>query len=171
MASPTQWTWIWLNSGSWWWTGRPGELQSSGVTESDTTERLNWTEEPLVFLLCGLSVYTFPQVSIELLVFSHGFNRRFSFVGYISHCLWLKLQIFFWMLLFTLLVFFPWIYFLFENNRIYHYLLSGLFSLFLCLGWIPHVKIIKDYTLVSSNTSVVLLFTLQSLTTTEFILV
>ena len=33
------------------------------------------------------------------------------------------------------------------------------------------MKIIKDYTLVSSNTSVVLLFTLQSLTTTEFILV
>ena len=30
MASPTQWTWVWLNSGSWWWTGRPGVLQSMG---------------------------------------------------------------------------------------------------------------------------------------------
>ena len=30
MASPTQWTWVWVNSGSWWWTGRPGELQSMG---------------------------------------------------------------------------------------------------------------------------------------------
>ena len=28
MASLTQWTWVWLNSGSWWWTGRPGLLQS-----------------------------------------------------------------------------------------------------------------------------------------------
>ena len=28
MASPTQWTWVWANSGSWWWTGRPGVLQS-----------------------------------------------------------------------------------------------------------------------------------------------
>ena len=28
MASPTQWTWVWVNSGSWWWTGRPGMLQS-----------------------------------------------------------------------------------------------------------------------------------------------
>ena len=28
MASPTQWTWAWVNSGSWWWTGRPGMLQS-----------------------------------------------------------------------------------------------------------------------------------------------
>ena len=28
MASPTQCTWIWVNSGSWWWTGRPGVLHS-----------------------------------------------------------------------------------------------------------------------------------------------
>ena len=27
MASPTQWTWVWVNSGSWWWTGRPGVLR------------------------------------------------------------------------------------------------------------------------------------------------
>ena len=26
MASPTQWTWVWVDSGSWWWTGRPGVL-------------------------------------------------------------------------------------------------------------------------------------------------
>ena len=31
MASPTQWTWIWVNSGSWWWTGRPGMLQAMGL--------------------------------------------------------------------------------------------------------------------------------------------
>ena len=30
MASPTRWTWVWVNSGSWWWTGRPGVLQSLG---------------------------------------------------------------------------------------------------------------------------------------------
>ena len=28
MASPTQWTWVWVDTGSWWWTGRPGVLQS-----------------------------------------------------------------------------------------------------------------------------------------------
>ena len=27
MASPTQWTWVWVDSGSWWWTGRPGVLR------------------------------------------------------------------------------------------------------------------------------------------------
>ena len=31
MASPTQWTWVWINSWSWWWTGRPGVLQSIGL--------------------------------------------------------------------------------------------------------------------------------------------
>ena len=41
MASPTQWTWVWVNSGSWWWTGRPGVLQSMGSKELDMTERLN----------------------------------------------------------------------------------------------------------------------------------
>ena len=31
MASPTQWTWVWVSSGSWWWTGKPGVLQSMGL--------------------------------------------------------------------------------------------------------------------------------------------
>ena len=44
MASPTRWTWIWVNSGSWWWTERPACSDSWGRRESDTTERLNWTE-------------------------------------------------------------------------------------------------------------------------------
>ena len=44
MVSPTQWTWVWADSGSWWWTGRPGVLWFMGSQESDTTERLNWTE-------------------------------------------------------------------------------------------------------------------------------
>ena len=30
MASPTRWAWVWVNSGSWWWTGRPGLLQFMG---------------------------------------------------------------------------------------------------------------------------------------------
>ena len=41
MVSLTRWTWVWVNSGSWWWTGKPGVLRFMG---SDTTERLNWTE-------------------------------------------------------------------------------------------------------------------------------
>ena len=44
MASRTQWTWIWVNSGSWWWTGKPGVLQflwSQRVGHDRVTE-LNW---------------------------------------------------------------------------------------------------------------------------------
>ena len=44
MASLTQWTWVWVNSGSWWWTGRPGMLQSMG-SQRVWTERLNWATE------------------------------------------------------------------------------------------------------------------------------
>ena len=44
MASLTQWTWVWASSESWWWTGRPGVLQSMDHKESDTTEQLNWTD-------------------------------------------------------------------------------------------------------------------------------
>ena len=40
---PTQWTWVWVNSGSWWWTGKPGVLQSTGVTKS-WTRLSNWAE-------------------------------------------------------------------------------------------------------------------------------
>jgi len=36
--------WVWVDSGSWWWTGRPGVLGSWGRIESDMTECLNWTE-------------------------------------------------------------------------------------------------------------------------------
>ena len=39
MASPTQWTWVWVDSGNWWWTGNPAV---PGVEESNTTEQLNW---------------------------------------------------------------------------------------------------------------------------------
>ena len=31
MASPTQWTWVWVNSGCWWWTGKPGVLWFMGL--------------------------------------------------------------------------------------------------------------------------------------------
>ena len=46
IASLTPWTWVWVNSGSWWWTGRPGVLQSMGSQRvgHDWVTKLNWTE-------------------------------------------------------------------------------------------------------------------------------
>ena len=45
MASPTQWTWVWVNSGSWWCTGRAGVLQTmeSQRVGHDWVTELNWT--------------------------------------------------------------------------------------------------------------------------------
>ena len=40
-ASPTQWTWVWVNSRSWWWTGRPGVPQFMGSKRV----RLDWATD------------------------------------------------------------------------------------------------------------------------------
>ena len=44
MVSPTRWTWVWVNSRSWWWTGRPGVLQFMGLQSLSGHNWLNWTE-------------------------------------------------------------------------------------------------------------------------------
>ena len=46
MASPSQWTWVWVDCRSWWWTGRPGMLQFMGSqswTWLSYWSELNWT--------------------------------------------------------------------------------------------------------------------------------
>ena len=45
MASPTQWTWVWTSSGSWWWTGKTGVLQSMGSQKAghNWVTGLTWT--------------------------------------------------------------------------------------------------------------------------------
>ena len=45
-ASQTGWTWVWVSSGSWWWTGKPGVLQCMGlqtVGHDRATELTDWT--------------------------------------------------------------------------------------------------------------------------------
>ena len=45
MASQTRWTWVWVSSGSWWWTGKSGVLQSMGsqrVGHEWATELITW---------------------------------------------------------------------------------------------------------------------------------
>ena len=46
MTSLTRWTWVWVNSRSWWWTGRPGMLRFMGSQRvgHDWATELNWTE-------------------------------------------------------------------------------------------------------------------------------
>ena len=46
MASLTRWTWVWASSGNWWWTGKPGMLQSMGLQKvgHDWETELNWSQ-------------------------------------------------------------------------------------------------------------------------------
>ena len=55
MVSPTQWTWVWVDSGSWWWTGRPGVLQFMGSQRvgHDWATELNWPDTSTILLLIG----------------------------------------------------------------------------------------------------------------------
>ena len=81
MASPTQWTWVWLNSGSWWWIGRPGVLQSMGSQRvgHDWATELNFLHSIFFSLVFCLTVLTapgalnndlFPLNLVKLLCFS-----------------------------------------------------------------------------------------------------
>ena len=82
MASLTRWMWVWVNSRSWWWTGRPGMLQFMGsqrvgyhwVTELNWTELTHFNHLMTYFnlitsvklcnlffvVLCFLLIYAFP---------------------------------------------------------------------------------------------------------------
>ena len=53
MASPIQWTWDWVNSRSWWWTGRSGVLQSMGLqrVRHNWATELNWTGITIALIL------------------------------------------------------------------------------------------------------------------------
>ena len=60
MASPTRWTWVWVNSGSWWWTGRPGVLQFMGSQKvgHDWVTELNWTEYSIACIYHIFFIYS-----------------------------------------------------------------------------------------------------------------
>ena len=65
MSSWTRWAWVWVNSGSWWWTGRPGVLRFMGSQRvgHDWATELNWTE------LNGLVIFpTFFNLSLNMVI-------------------------------------------------------------------------------------------------------
>ena len=58
-ASLTRWTWIWVNSGRWWWTGRPGVLRFMGSQRvgHDWATELNCTDNQKIFLHHYLGIH------------------------------------------------------------------------------------------------------------------
>ena len=112
MASLTRWTWVWVNSGRWWWTGRPGVLwlMGSQTVGHDWATELNWTEEELKSLLIrvkeesertGLKLNiqetkikaSSPITSWQNRWWESGSSGRFYVLGLQNHCrLWLQSQ-------------------------------------------------------------------------------
>ena len=64
MASPTQWTWLWVNSRSWWWTGRPGVLWYMGLqrVRYDWVTKLNWYLPRIMYPLLSVIKYTIKNL-------------------------------------------------------------------------------------------------------------
>ena len=70
VASPTQSTWVWVNSRSWWWTGRPGVLQYMGSQRvgRDWTTELSWSHSAMLYcflLKCNIGQIQELQKQVE----------------------------------------------------------------------------------------------------------
>ena len=62
------WTWVWASSKSWWWTGKPGVLQSMGVTKS-RTGLSNWTDTFTTLLVLSFILNSGNMSPLTLLFF------------------------------------------------------------------------------------------------------
>ena len=73
MVSPTRWTWVWVNCGGWWWSGKAGVLQSMGSqrVRHDWATELNWTE-------CKIYKQTSRALSVNC-------NWEVTYVTYLSY--------------------------------------------------------------------------------------
>ena len=77
MASPTRWTWVWVNSRRWWWTGRPGVLWFMGSqrVRHDWATELNWAELWTWLDLCD---YHKQWTSLQMISASHSHPQAWS---------------------------------------------------------------------------------------------
>ena len=90
MTSPTQWTWVLVNSGSWWWTGRPGMLWFMGlqrVRHYWATE-LNWTEYSIIYTCITSSLFYFMYFSWRLITLQYcsGFCHTLIWISHGFTC-------------------------------------------------------------------------------------
>ena len=67
MASPTRWIWVWASSRSWWWTGKPGVLQSRGSqrVRHDWATEQNWLKWKLLSVLRRRHLLRWPSLRWE----------------------------------------------------------------------------------------------------------
>ena len=83
MALLTWWTWVWVNSGSWWWTGRPGVLRfmgSQGIAKGRTWLS-NWSElkQPIANITLTVKDWIFSSQELEQykdVYFHHSYSTQ-----------------------------------------------------------------------------------------------
>ena len=105
MASLTQWTWVWANSGSWWWTGRPGVLQSMGSQKVRHNWAAEWEqqgldkgeeeykeeeaeEKPVIFLMWLLTFVIFRVKASS----SFPLKAKWREAGFHLTCVWVNIS-------------------------------------------------------------------------------
>ena len=109
MASPTRWTWVWVNSGSLWWTGRPGMLWFMGLQRvgHDWATELNWMVESeeelrnhlmkvkeesekagLKLNILKTNIMAFGAIISWQIHGETGYSDRFYFLEFQNHCGW-----------------------------------------------------------------------------------
>ena len=107
MVSRTRWTWVWVNSGRWWWTGRPGVLRFMGSQRvgHDWATELNWTElipphnilcEGCCFLTQDVSLWGTSGALLQVLSSATFFilavlGFRYGTQAFLVVCLWAQL--------------------------------------------------------------------------------
>ena len=82
MPSPTQWIWVWVNSGNWWWILCTVYCSPWGHKESDMTEWLNWTEL--------YSIYQWKFSNLQKLIGNLQYIKEVSYI--LSHDQIIKMQ-------------------------------------------------------------------------------
>ena len=116
MASLTRWTGVWASSGSWWWTGKPGMLQSMGSQESDAAEWPNYklisawyflifsisVEIPTLFINCLTSMSIFMPAILNSL------SCKSVYLCFINVFFW-HFILFFCLEYIPLFLYFPWL--------------------------------------------------------------
>ena len=75
MASPTPWTWVWESSETWWWTGKPGLLESMGSqrVEHNWVTKLNWIDFQYIW---WINLVFLKPVSLQTLSPDYPFIER-----------------------------------------------------------------------------------------------
>ena len=99
MALLTRWTWVWVNSGSWWWTGRPSVLwfmgSQSQIWLSNWTE-LNWTEV-LISTTAGNKSNMLPRYKVHIqepILLLYASNKKINMKWKTNNYVWSNAKIF-----------------------------------------------------------------------------